>query len=127
MLGYYKYTREEIINKIKRSPKTKDGYYVCRKFKEWNKMLGEKLEKGKLYSRECFQNKICFNNLDLKRYYAEGTFDENIAQMVRRDEFIYDIIHKDLKLPLNKKLPGKKFTLSELIDATIFYFDCKFA
>ena len=109
MIGYYKYTREEIINKIRRCPRTKDGYYVCRKFKQWNQMLGEKLEKKKLYTRECFQNKICFDEIDIKRYYAEGDFDEGIANMVRRDEFIYDIVHKDLNLPLNKKIPGKQF------------------
>ena len=32
MLGYYKYTREEIADIIKNSPKTKDGYYFVGNF-----------------------------------------------------------------------------------------------
>ena len=58
MKGYYKYSRSDIVNKIKKCPKTKDGYYVCKKFMQWNKMIGEKLEKNFLFSREYFKNKI---------------------------------------------------------------------
>ena len=127
MIGSYKFTREEIVNKIRRCPKTKDGYYVCKKFIYWNMSNGEKLEKDYLSPRDYFRIKICFDELDIKRYTTKSNFDGNVNLMIRRDEFLHDVIIKDLKYPLRKKFPGKKFSLSDLIDSTIFYFNYKYA
>lgn len=128
MLGCFKKTRKEIVKIIQKSPITEDGYYVCGKFKELNSSIGEKLDKKYKYSRDYFENKICFSQADIEIYLETNTIDYDIEKMKQRDNYIYNIIKDDIKLVnnLNENIPGYPFTLGELIDTSIFIFYCKY-
>lgn len=128
MLGCFKKTRKEIVKIIQKSPITEDGYYVCKKFKELNSSIGEKLDKKYKYSRDYFENKICFSQADIEIYLETNTIDYDIEKMKQRDNYIYNIIKDDIKLVdnLNENIPGYPFTLGELIDTSIFIFYCKY-
>ena len=52
MLGYYKYSREFIVNKIKKCQLTKDGHFYCPDFPKWNSAQGNYLEKNYTFTRE---------------------------------------------------------------------------
>lgn len=128
MLGCFKKTRKEIVKIIQKSPITEDGYYVCKQFKELNSSIGEKLDKKYKYSRDYFENKICFNQADIEIYLETNTINYDIEKMKQRDNYIYNIIKDDMKLVnnLNENIPGYPFTLGELIDTSIFIFYCKY-
>ena len=126
MLGSYKFSREEIVNKIKSSCKTKDGYYICKKFPLYNKQLGNNIEKKYMHSRENFENQICFSKYDIEMYLEKEKFNPYICMMIRRDNYLNDILKNDIKFPLKKKLPQQNFTLSELIDTAIYFFNNKY-
>jgi hypothetical protein len=73
MLGCYKKHREDIVKIIKKSPKTEDGYYICKNFINLNKALGEIKDEGYIYNRSYYENKICFNEASyaLLIYYVK--------------------------------------------------------
>ena len=126
MLGCYKKTREDIVNIIKKCPKTKDGYYVCTKFINLNKQIGENKDSGYIYDRQNYSNKVCFSEEDIESYLEKKSKKYNVDKMKIKDDFIYEIIAKDLDLGINEKIPGEDFTLGELIDCSMFYFFKKY-
>ena len=126
MLGYYNRTREEIIKLIKKCPITEDGYYYCRKFPILNEEPGEKDDKGYTFKREFFKNKICFNTAELEIYLEKDPSYFNIEKMKAKDDFIYNIIKPNLNKKLNRKIKKSHYTLGDLIDSAIFYFDYKY-
>ena len=126
MLGCYKKTREDIVSIIKKSPQTADGYYICKKFIDINKQVGEYKDSGYIYDRDKYANKICFNETEIESYLEKkkkNSFD--IDWMKERDDFIYKTIFRDLDLDIGSKIPNEEFTLGELIDCTIFFFNNK--
>lgn len=126
MLGYYKLSREEIVSIIKKSEITKDGFYFCNYFPELNCALGTKKEKRYTFDRVYFENKMCFNNAELEIYLEEDTSYFNIQRMQSKDIFLNNIIKEYTTLDLNKKIPGEDFTLEDLIDTSIFFFENKY-
>lgn len=127
MLGCYKMTREEIVKRLQKSKVTTDGYYVCKEFRNMNKALGDKLDKKYKYSRDYFENKICFNQSDIEIYLETNTNFYDIDRMKRRDDYIYNIIRDDVELyDLNDYIDGGNFTLDELIDTAIYFYNCKY-
>lgn len=126
MLGCYKKHREDIVKIIKKSPKTEDGYYICKNFINLNKALGENKDEGYIYNRSYYENKICFDEEDIKSYLEKKSNKFDADKMKERDNFIYEIIVEDLDLNINDIIPNNKFTLGELIDCSIFYFYKKF-
>ena len=122
----YKFDRETITKKIKSSPVTEDGYYFCKEFPRLNKLKGNKQDKHYIFDREYFKNKIIFTNAEIETYLDDiGDLNE-IDKMQKRDIFIYNVIKNNLKTKLHNKIPGTQFTLSELIDATIYYYNYKY-
>lgn len=126
MLGYYKKKREDIVENIRKCPQTEDGYYVCKNFIEMNKQLGDYKDSDYIFARYNYQNKICFNEEDIKSYLEKKSKNFDIDKMRARDDFIYGIIIRDLDLDINEKIPNEEFTLGELIDCSIFYFSEKY-
>ena len=126
MLGCYKKKREDIVNIIKKSPQTKDGYYICKNFINLNKALGENKDEGYIFNRSYYENKICFDEEDIESYLEKKSNKFDADKMKARDNFIYETIAKDLNLDIDDEIPGEQFTLGELIDCTIFYFFKKF-
>lgn len=127
MLGCYKMTREEIIKRLQKSKITTDGYYVCKEFRNMNKALGDKLDKKYKYSRDYFENKICFSQSDIELYLETNTKSGDIDRMRQRDNYIYNIIKDDVELyDLDDYIDGGNFTLNELIDTAIYFYNCKY-
>ena len=127
MLGCYKMTREEIVKRLQKSKITTDGYYVCKEFRNMNKALGDKLDKKYKYSRDYFENKICFSQSDIELYLETNTKSGDIDRMRQRDNYIYNIIKDDVELyDLNDYIDGGNFTLDELIDTAIYFYNCKY-
>lgn len=126
MLGYYKKSREEIIKLIKKCQTTEDGYYFCPKFLKLNEEPGEKEDKKYTFNRGYFKNKICFNKAELEIYIETEPSYFNIEKMKAKDDFLYGIIKTDINKKLNKKIRNSHYTLGDLIDSAIFYFDYKY-
>ena len=127
MLGCYKMTREEIIKRLQKSKITTDGYYVCKEFRNMNKAVGDKLDKKYKYSRDYFENKICFSQSDIELYLETNTKSGDIDRMRQRDNYIYNIIKDDVELyDLDDYIDGGNFTLDELIDTAIYFYNCKY-
>jgi len=130
MLGYYKYSRENIAKIIRNSPKTKDGYYFVRKFPELNneqgKLDGEKDSKY-YYPRNIFTNKFVFNNYEIDSYLSKTENDLDFKKMQNIDDKIYETISDFVDYGLNEKIPNYEFNLNELIDTSIYFYNIKFA
>ena len=130
MLGYYKYSREDIAKIIKDSPKTKDGYYFVRKFPELNNMQGKldgERDSKYYYPRSIFANKFVFNNYEIDSYLSKIENNLDFEKMQNIDNKIYETIFDFIDYGLNEKIPNYKFNLNELIDTTIYFYNIKFA
>ena len=92
-----------------------------------NKALGDKLDKKYKYSRDYFENKICFSQSDIELYLETNTKSGDIDRMRQRDNYIYNIIKDDVELyDLDDYIDGGNFTLNELIDTAIYFYNCKY-
>ena len=128
MLGCFKKTREDIVKLIKKCQMTEDGYYVCKNFPELNLAIGDKKDKKYIYDRYYFENKICFNQSDIEIYLETNQNYYDIDNMKKRDNYVYNIIKKDLEIndDIYEILPGYTFNLAELIDTSIFVYNSKY-
>lgn len=127
MIGYYKKSREEIIDIIKKSPITDDGYYFCKEFKDINEKIGEKLDRGYTFTRDQFKNKICFTLDDIGAYLEKKTSKFDIEEMKKLDDYIYRLLREDIeKYKINDYIENNSFTLMELIDTSIFMYYNKY-
>ena len=129
MIGYFKFKRESIVNNIKKSPKTQDGYYFYKKFPEQNSKPG-KLDgfndKKYCYPRTLFKNKMCFDDKEIEMYLTEiNNEDFDVDKMLKRDEQILETITDFLDYNLFDKIPNYDFNLCELIDTCIYIFNIK--
>ena len=128
MIGYYKYSREKIAEIIKKSPKTKDGFYFVKKFPELNnkpsQLDGEK-DTDYYYKRSYFENKYVFDNFELECYLSKEKKNLYVDRMINCDNQLADIIFDFLDYKLNQKIDGFTYNLNELIDTTIYFFNIK--
>lgn len=120
MLLLYKFTREDIVKKIKSYDKqTNDGHYWFPIFDEVNEERGITTD-DYYYPREMFKNKLYFTEDDIKLYLAKRKQRVNMDLKYRKALRFYDI-NKELKLyHVNDKVPPNEFTVGELIDAYEF-------
>lgn len=127
MLGYYKLTREKIVNIIRKSPITKDGYYFCKEFRDINTKTGDFLEKNEyIYCREMFENKVCFTNADIETYLEKDVDCCDIYAMKKKDDYLYDVIKDDVDiLNLHDKIDEYGNTFEDVIDTCIFIINNK--
>ena len=127
MIGYYKKSREDIVKIIKNSPITKDGYYYCKEFRDINKEIdGDILEKKYIYDRCCFENKICFNDADIKAYLETEMDCYDIYGMKKKDDYLYETIYPDLDIyKLSDEIDNYGHTFEEVIDTCIFIMNNK--
>ena len=128
MIGYYKYSREKIAEIIKKSPKTKDGFYFVKKFPELNnkpsQLDGEK-DTEYYYKRSYFENKYVFDNFELECYLSKEKKNLDVDRMINCDNQLADIIFDFLDYKLNQKIDGFSYNLNELIDTTIYFYNIK--
>ena len=126
MLGYYKYSRKDIAEMIRNSPKTKDGYYYIRSFAYLNNTKGridEHKDTGYYYPRDIFSNKLVFNDDEINSYLSKTKTNLNVEKMQLMDKKIKETINGLTDFGLDEDLPGYAFTLNELIDTTIYFYN----
>ena len=126
MLGYYKYSRNEIAKIIRKSPKTKDGFYFVKNFPEMNnkafKLDGEN-DKKYYYKRSCFENKYIFDNFELKCYLSEKEQNLDVDRMMKCDNQIADIIFDflDYELKTASLDDGDYYCIFKIYDVSNSY------
>ena len=128
MIGYYKYSRPNIVNKIRQMKKTCDGYYFFPDFQKYNEKRGTlngSNDTKYYYPRSSFNNKMCFNEQDIECYLSKKDINYNINKMNELDKKIEEVIGELKEFGLFDDLPNYEFNLGELIDTTIFMFNCK--
>lgn len=129
MIGYYKYPRSKIAEKIRKSQRTSDGFYFFPRFDILNNQTGQiDGENDKIYyfPREYFNNKICFSEEDIGAYLAKKKVDFDIEKMNKLDNAVYEVLKDVRYLELNDKIENTEFNLDELIDTTIYIYKIKF-
>lgn len=129
MLGYYEYSRKNIVNMIKNSPRTEDGYYFMKDFPIINlKQSNDHGEKDNdfFYNRELFKNKIIFSEYEINSYISSTDLNLDIERMQALDLKLKDVIQEFIMYELNDEIPNYEFNLNELIDTTIYLFDAKY-
>ena len=123
MLGYYKYSREFIVNKIKKCQLTKDGHFYCPDFPKWNSAQGNYLEKNYTFTRDCFAKKLCFDTCDLENYLETSRSYFNISESIAKDAYLYNILNEIGSMKLNEFIDSYGNTVEDLIDTSIYIYN----
>lgn len=120
-------SRKELIELIRKAPKTKDGYYYFPRFRALVMHTGDIKDDGYYYDRLLFKDKMCFDETDLKMFTARKKscldadlrrfIDNKLTEVLKGIEFLY----------LKDKVPGTDYTLEELIDNTIYLVKHKYS
>ena len=66
MIRHSLMTRQELVEIVKKSPRTTDGYYFCPRFKHLVMLDGPNKDGEYFYDRYLFKRKICFTDDDIK-------------------------------------------------------------
>lgn len=121
------FSRKELVELIKKSPQTKDGYYFFPRFKNLVMQQGKEKDTGFFYDRCLFKDKMCFHEDDLKVFLSK----KKVKYDMQLEHFIDSKLQEALKgiefLSLKDKLLDKDYTLEELIDTTIYITKYKYA
>lgn len=113
-------SRKELVDLIKKSPRTKDGYYFFPRFKILMQTEGKIRDSGYYYDRYLFKDKICFDETDIKLFLSKKKIkvDFDLRKLV--DDKVNQILEGLEYLELHDKIPGNDYTLEELIDSCIY-------
>ena len=120
-------SREDLINLIKKSPRTPDGFYYFPKFTQMAKIPGEIIDKNFYYSRDLFYNKKVFSNEDIQMFLSKEKSNYDLDLFIFIKNKINDIIGNCYEYcELKDKIPSMNYTLGELIDCALFVLMKKF-
>ena len=120
-------SRKELINMIKAAPKTKDGHFFFPRFKALVTLPGNIKDNGFYYDRYLFCTKTCFDEFDLKLFTAKKKMNYDIDLKRFIDNKINEAIEGYEYLDLKDIIPGKQYTLEELIDTCIYLIKYKYS
>lgn len=115
----YRYSREEIVEIIKKCDKTKDGFYWCPKFRILNIDEGDKKD-DYYYNRELFRFKLYFSDDEINLYLSKDRLDYNFLDFYRKSTRFYETNKNIVSLNINDYIAKKKFKVGELIDCFEF-------
>lgn len=120
-------SRQELVNLIKASPRTHDKYYFFPRFKELLGLKGDVKDIDYIYDRKIFENKICFSDQDIRAFLAIRSvkYDMDLSRFI--DSKVEEALKDLLKLNLDDIVPGKTYSLGELIDTTIYFIKYKYS
>lgn len=116
----YKYTRDFIVNKIVNSEKTDDGHYWCPIIMDIILQEGDNDDSMYTYKREMFGLKLYFTKMDLDLLNAKKLMDIDPNEYYRKEERFFRFNVDLVNLSITDFIPGKKFTVKELIDGFEF-------
>lgn len=114
------FSRDELVLLIRKSPKTKDGYYFFPRFRELVLMAGKIRDTGYFYDRSIFKDKICFHETDIISFLSKKSIKMDIELGRFVDNKILDVLKGLDNLNLSCKIDSKGTTIEELIDTTIY-------
>lgn len=119
--------RQELVEMIKKAPQTKDGYYFFPRFRALVLNPGFEKDSGFYFDRGLFQDKICFEEEDIKMFLSKKRIavDYEFKRMV--DMKIKDVLQGIEYLNLKDKIPGQEYTLQELIDTTMYWLKYRYS
>jgi hypothetical protein len=120
-------SRQELANLIKSSPRTHDKYYFFPRFRDLLLLQGPLKDIDFIYDRKIFENKICFSDYDIRAFLStkDTKYDIDLSRFI--DTKIQETLKDFLKLNLDDIIPGKTYTLNELIDTTIYFIKYKYS
>lgn len=113
-------SRKELVDLIKKSPKTRDGYYFFPRFKILVQTEGKIRDSGYYYDRYFFKDKICFDETDIKLFLSKKKIKVDFELRKLVDDKVNQILEGIEYLELHDKIPGNDYTLEELIDSCIY-------
>lgn len=113
-------SRKEIVDLIKKAPKTKDGNYFFPRFDVLSQSIGQIKDTGYYYDRSCFKDKMCFNEDEIKVFLSKKKikFDMDLMRFI--DTKLKEVLNNIAFLNLHDIIPQQNYTLEELIDSTIY-------
>lgn len=114
------FSRQELVEMIKKSPQTKDGYFYFPRFPQILLLKGKIKDTGYFYDRSVFCDKICFNEKDIKSFLSKKSTKMDFVLERLIDNRLKEILKGLETLHLNSYIDSKGFTLEELIDTTIY-------
>lgn len=120
MISFNMFSRQELVEMIKKSPQTKDGYFYFPRFPQILFLKGKIKDTGYFYDRSVFSNKICFNEKDIKSFLSKRSTKMDFILEHLIDNKLKEILKGLETLHLNSYIDSKGFTLEELIDTTIY-------
>lgn len=120
-------SRKELVDLIKRSPRTKDGYYFFPRFRALILLEGDIRDTGYFYDRLMFKDKMCFDENDIRMLIAKKKVSVDIDLIRMIDTKIQSTLKGLEFLYIKDKIPGGDYTLEELIDSTIYFVKYKYA
>jgi hypothetical protein len=121
------FSRKELIDLIKKSPRTHDGYYYFPRFTNLVMQQGKEQDNGYFYDRCLFSRKMCFGDDDLKAFMSRKKIKYDIQLSSFIDSKLEDTLKGIEFLHIKDKLIDKDYTLEELIDTTIYITKYKYS
>ena len=114
------FSRKELIEMIKKSPRTNDGYYFFPRFRILITQEGKINDTAYYYDRSYFKNYICFNDDDLNFFTTKKKSKMDIELFMFIQNKLNEVIKGFEFLSLKDIIPNEQYTLEELIDTTIY-------
>lgn len=118
MIIGYRFTRQEIVDKIKSTcKKTKDGIYWMPKITPFISLPGLNEDKEYCYPREDFAKKIYFTDFDFLYFLTTKALNNHIYAIMRKiDASFLSNNYDTIGLELKQKVVPYDFTLEELLN-----------
>lgn len=113
----FKYSREELVSIIRSHEVTNDGLYWCPYVCDMLFDSGDNVDTKYAYSRKLFENKMYFAETDIELFLSERHIynlfeDEYYNKSLRFRKTNGELV----KLKVDDVVPGKEFTIGELVD-----------
>ena len=99
-------SRKELVDLIKRSPRTKDGYYFFPRFRALILLEGDIRDTGYFYDRLMFKDKMCFDDDDIRMLTAKKKLSIDIDLIRMIDTKIHSTLKGLEFLYIKDKIPG---------------------
>ncbi|MBP3916226.1 hypothetical protein [Clostridium sp.] len=120
------FSRKEIVELIRKSPKTKDGFYFFPRFKIILLQDGTHRDNGFYYDRSYFKDYICFNE-DIISVFLSKTRNRDLDLFDAIQRKVNEVIKGYEFLNIKDHIPNEEYTLEELIDTTIYMINYKYS
>lgn len=121
------FSRKELVDIIKKSPITNDGYHFCPRFKLIVLQTGSTKDNGYYYDRTLFKDFCCFNDDIISMFLAKKKKDLDIDLFNVIQTKLNEVIKGYEFLNIKDYIPKENYTLEELIDTTIYIFKYKYS